>query len=117
MLPFGVIVENFLTMFLHHGQASVELQGIKGLWSLRSSINDPYDSLLVVSFISETRVLAMNMDDELEESEIEGFCAEAQTLFCQNAIHDQLIQVQFHLGYFLWLYLSLDNFQAKCCSL
>ncbi|XP_074558641.1 DNA damage-binding protein 1a [Curcuma longa] len=74
-------------------QASVELQGIKGLWSLRSSINDPHDSLLVVSFISETRVLAMNMDDELEESEIEGFCAEAQTLFCQNAIHDQLVQV------------------------
>ncbi|KAG6496539.1 hypothetical protein ZIOFF_044406 [Zingiber officinale] len=74
-------------------QASVELQGIKGLWSLRSSINDPYDSLLVVSFISETRVLAMNMDDELEESEIEGFSAEEQTLFCQNAIHDQLVQV------------------------
>ena len=38
----------------------------------------------------------MNMDDELEESEIEGFCAEAQTLFCQNAIHDQLVQVQFY---------------------
>lgn len=74
-------------------QASVELQGIKGLWSLRSSTNDPYDTFLVVSFINETRVLAMNMDDELEESEIEGFCAEAQTLFCQNAIHDQLVQV------------------------
>lgn len=71
----------------------------------------------MVSFISETRVLAMNMDDELEESEIEGFCAEAQTLFCQNAIHDQLVQVQFHHGSFLWLYLSLDNFQAKCCLL
>ncbi|WOL18645.1 DNA damage-binding protein 1 [Canna indica] len=74
-------------------QASVELQGIKGLWSLRSSTNDPYDTFLVVSFISETRVLAMNMDDELEESEIEGFCAEVQTLFCQNAIDDQLVQV------------------------
>ncbi|WOL16215.1 DNA damage-binding protein 1 [Canna indica] len=74
-------------------QASVELQGIKGLWSLRSSTNDLYDTFLVVSFISETRVLAMNMDDELEECEIEGFCAEIQTLFCQNAIDDQLVQV------------------------
>ncbi|XP_010906318.1 DNA damage-binding protein 1a [Elaeis guineensis] len=74
-------------------QASVELQGIKGLWSLRSSTNDPYDTFLVVSFISETRILAMNMDDELEETEIEGFDAQAQTLFCHNAMHDQLVQV------------------------
>ncbi|XP_010941529.1 DNA damage-binding protein 1a [Elaeis guineensis] len=74
-------------------QASVELQGIKGLWSLRSSTNDPYDTFLVVSFISETRILAMNMDDELEETEIEGFYAQAQTLFCHNAMHDQLVQV------------------------
>lgn len=74
-------------------QASVELQGIKGLWSLRSSTDDPHDTFLVVSFISETRVLAMNMEDELEETEIEGFYAQAQTLFCQNAINDQLVQV------------------------
>ncbi|KAJ6840719.1 DNA damage-binding protein 1a [Iris pallida] len=74
-------------------QASVELQGIKGLWSLRSSTNDPHDTFLVVSFISETRILAMNMEDELEETEIEGFYAQAQTLFCQNAINDQLVQV------------------------
>ncbi|XP_038978806.1 DNA damage-binding protein 1a [Phoenix dactylifera] len=74
-------------------QASVELQGIKGLWSLRSSTNDQYDTFLVVSFISETRILAMNMDDELEETEIEGFYAQAQTLFCYNAMHDQLVQV------------------------
>ncbi|AQK88922.1 DNA damage-binding protein 1a [Zea mays] len=30
-------------------QASVELQGIKGLWSLKSSINDPFDMYLVVT--------------------------------------------------------------------
>ncbi|KAM0950707.1 putative transcription factor WD40-like family [Dioscorea sansibarensis] len=74
-------------------QASVELQGIKGLWSLRCSTSDVYDTFLVVSFINETRVLAMNMEDELEETEIEGFYAQAQTLFCQNAINDQLVQV------------------------
>lgn len=75
-------------------QASVELQGIKGLWSLRCSTSDVYDTFLVVSFINETRVLAMNMEDELEETEIEGFYAQAQTLFCQNAINDQLVQVE-----------------------
>nr|POF11929.1 dna damage-binding protein 1 [Quercus suber] len=30
-------------------QASVELQGIKGMWSLRSSTDDPFDTLLVVT--------------------------------------------------------------------
>lgn len=71
----------------------MELQGIKGLWSLRSSTNDPHDTFLVVSFISETRILAMNMEDELEETEIEGFNSQTQTLLCQNVVYDQLVQV------------------------
>ncbi|KAM0921927.1 hypothetical protein ACQ4PT_006526 [Festuca glaucescens] len=74
-------------------QASVELQGISGLWSLKSSFSDPYDMYLVVSFISETRFMAMNMEDVLEEMEIEGFDAQTQTLFCQNGISDLLIQI------------------------
>lgn len=74
-------------------QASVELQGIKGMWSLRSSTEDPYDTFLVVSFISETRILAMNMEDELEETEIEGFASQVQTLFCHDAVYNQLVQV------------------------
>ncbi|CAN6454562.1 unnamed protein product [Victoria cruziana] len=74
-------------------QASVELQGIKGMWSLRSSTDDPYDTFLVVSFISETRILAMNSEDELEETVIDGFISEVQTLYCQNIIHNQLVQV------------------------
>eukprot|EP00256_Glycine_max_P062141 XP_014631544.1 DNA damage-binding protein 1b [Glycine max] len=74
-------------------QASVELQGIKGMWSLRSSTDDPFDTFLVVSFISETRILAMNLEDELEETEIEGFCSQVQTLFCHDAVHNQLVQV------------------------
>ncbi|KAI3824589.1 hypothetical protein L1987_06052 [Smallanthus sonchifolius] len=74
-------------------QASVELQGIKGMWSLRSATDDLYDTFLVVSFISETRILAMNLEDELEETEIEGFCSQLQTLFCHDAVHNQLVQV------------------------
>jgi DNA damage-binding protein 1 len=75
-------------------QASAELQGIKGIWSLRASSTDTFDTFLVVSFISETRILAMNADDELEETEIDGFDSDAQTLFCHNAIYNQLVQVR-----------------------
>ncbi|KAK4488128.1 hypothetical protein RD792_003870 [Penstemon davidsonii] len=74
-------------------QASVELQGIKGMWSLRSATYDPYDTFLVVNFVGETRILAMNLEDELEETEIEGFCSNVETLFCHDAVHDQLLQV------------------------
>ncbi|KAK8567775.1 hypothetical protein V6N13_105725 [Hibiscus sabdariffa] len=74
-------------------QASVELQGIKGMWSLRSSTDDPFDTFLVVSFISETRILAMNLEDELEETEIDGFNSQVQTLFCHDAVYNQLVQV------------------------
>ncbi|KAJ7544909.1 hypothetical protein O6H91_09G098400 [Diphasiastrum complanatum] len=74
-------------------QASAELQGIKGMWSLRATSMDAFDTFLVVSFISETRILAMNTDDELEETEIAGFDSDAQTLFCHNAVHDQLVQI------------------------
>jgi DNA damage-binding protein 1 len=74
-------------------QASVQLQGIKGLWSLKSSLNDQYDTFLVVTFINETRFLAMNKENELEETDIEGFDSETQTLVCGSAIHNQLIQV------------------------
>lgn len=63
------------------------------MWSLRSAINDPYDTFLVVSFINETRILAMNIEDELEETEIEGFCSNVKTLFCHDAAYDQLVQV------------------------
>ena len=32
-------------------------------------------------------------DDELDEAEISGFDAAAQTLYCGNTLHDQLVQV------------------------
>lgn len=63
------------------------------MWSLRSSTDDPFDTFLVVSFIRETRILAMNIEDELEETEIEGFCSQVQTLFCHYAVYNQLVQV------------------------
>lgn len=69
------IVRNGIGMV---GQATVELPGIRGIWSLRAAFDDSHDSLLVLTFVGETRLLAINEDDELEEAEPEGFDADAQ---------------------------------------
>lgn len=87
------------------------------MWSLRSSTDDPFDTFLVVSFISETRILAMNLEDELEETEIEGFCSQVQTLFCHDAVHNQLVQVGSGLILLLWWFSSflVDLTPASFC--
>lgn len=72
-------------------QAALELQGIKGLWSLRQGHAEEYDRYLVQAFIGETRVLAIEQD-QLVETEIPGFSIE-QTLFCCNLCADLLLQV------------------------
>ena len=69
------IVRNGIGMI---GQATIDLPGIRGLWSLRGSFEDNFDSFLVLTFVGETRLLAINDDDELEEAEPEGFDADAQ---------------------------------------
>ncbi|KAL3498131.1 hypothetical protein ACH5RR_040863 [Cinchona calisaya] len=74
-------------------QDRVAVQGIKGMWSLRSATNDFYDTTLVYSFINETCVLKMNLENELKQTETAGFCLEAQTLYCHNAVYNQLLQV------------------------
>ena len=56
----------------------MELAGIKGLWALRESAMDAFDTFLVLSFVGETRVLAISADDELDEAELPGFNADAQ---------------------------------------
>ncbi|CAI5489016.1 unnamed protein product [Closterium sp. Naga37s-1] len=74
-------------------QATVELEGIKGMWSLRRGTWEEHDTLLVVTFVSETRSLAINDEDELDETDVLGFDQHAQTLFCGNVVHDQIVQV------------------------
>ncbi len=54
---------------------------------------DAYDKYLVLTFVGQTRILAMNAECELGEVEIPGFDAEAQTLYCGNTVHDHLVQV------------------------
>eukprot|EP01114_Cavostelium_apophysatum_P022802 TRINITY_DN8377_c0_g1_i1.p1 TRINITY_DN8377_c0_g1~~TRINITY_DN8377_c0_g1_i1.p1 ORF type:complete len:965 (-),score=280.18 TRINITY_DN8377_c0_g1_i1:487-3381(-) len=70
-------------------QASIDLPGIKGIWSLREG---DFDKYIIMSFVGETRVLAMS-GEELEEIEFAGFQSDEQTLYCGNAGAGQFVQV------------------------
>ena len=52
----------------------------------------PLDSYLIVSFIAETRILAINDNDELEEA-VFGFDASSQTIECANISGNAICQV------------------------
>ncbi|EFJ48849.1 UV-damaged DNA binding complex subunit 1 protein, partial [Volvox carteri f. nagariensis] len=73
-------------------QATVELPGIKGVWSLRSHYDDEYDKYLLLTFVGETRLLALNTEEELDEAELPGFDSGSQTLWCGNMATDHLLQ-------------------------
>jgi DNA damage-binding protein 1 len=72
-------------------QASIELEGIKGMWSLREKSDSSFDKYLVQSFTAETRVLAI-VNDEMGEVELSGFLP-GRTLFCGNMAGDLVLQV------------------------
>lgn len=73
--------------------ACIDLPKIKGMWALKSGIDDsPYDNTLVLSFVGHTRVLMLS-GEEVEETEIEGFLSDQQTFYCANVAHGQILQV------------------------
>lgn len=98
-------------------QAEVEMEGIKGMWSLRRGFHEQDDTFLVQSFVRETRILGVqrskdiemegskdDMDDNNEEEEggalaevtIGGFNSSKSTLFAGNVAvggSDLLVQV------------------------
>lgn len=76
-----------------HEQASMELQGLKGVWSLRQNESEVFDKFLVQSYIGETRVLAIQ-DEELGEVEnTSDFMTNQQTLYCGNVLGGLIVQV------------------------
>lgn len=68
------------------------------MWSVRSSWLDTYDSHLVLSFVGETRLLAISEEDVLDEAVIPGFDGDSQTLLAATTLHDHLLQVGFVCG-------------------
>lgn len=74
-----------------HEHASIDLPGIKGIWSLRVGSSD-YDDFIVLSFVGQTRILMLS-GEEVEETELAGFDSDKQTFLCANVSHSQILQV------------------------
>lgn len=76
-------------------QAVIQLPGVKGLFSLRDGDASEMNKYLVVTFINETRILGFVGEDgdTLDETEITGFNAAAQTLCCGNMQGNLFVQV------------------------
>ena len=79
-------------------EASIELEGIQGVWGVKEKASDEYHRYLVQTYASETRMLALEKDEEtdeeaLAECEIAGFDAAQRTLFVGNMGDKMLLQV------------------------
>lgn len=73
-----------------NGQASIELSGVKGIWSIP---RDGNDSFLILSFIHETRVLGLNMEEELDELEIPALDSSSTSIYCSHVEDGVFLQV------------------------
>ncbi len=73
-------------------QAAIDVDGIKGMWSLRTSETNMFDKYLVQTFISETRILGIE-NEEMSEAEIPGFLCDTSTLYCGNVYGNKIVQV------------------------
>jgi DNA damage-binding protein 1 len=72
--------------------ASIDLQGITGMWTLKMDMSMEFDSILVLSFVQHTRLLSLDGVD-VSETEISGFQSDCRTFYCGNVAHDQVVQV------------------------
>ena len=73
-------------------QAAIEMEGIKGLWALKPSLDAPFDKYLVMTFRGETRILGLE-DQTMEEVEVDSFDCNTRTLVCGNMLGKNIVQV------------------------
>ncbi|CAI8051485.1 DNA damage-binding protein 1 [Geodia barretti] len=74
-------------------QASIDLAGVKGVWSLRCGTEmAESDNTLVLAFVGQTTVLSLK-GEEVEETELEGIAADQQTHYCSNVIGNKILQI------------------------
>ena len=57
------------------------------------TISTLYPHYIHTELPPQTRVLAINEEEELDEAELPGFDAAAHTLYCGNTVHNHLVQV------------------------
>jgi len=73
--------------------ASVELQGIKEIFSVKRLSTDRFHSYLIQSFSTETRVLELVGAEEMVEASLPGLNADMPTLFAGNVVGDLFVQI------------------------
>ncbi|GJD12440.1 DNA damage-binding protein 1 [Galdieria sulphuraria] len=76
-----------------HEQASVEVPGVKELFSLKRSSLSSQHSLLLLSFASESRVLELVSTELMAEANFPVFEMQEPTLYCGNVVGDCIVQI------------------------
>ncbi|CAI6352621.1 unnamed protein product [Macrosiphum euphorbiae] len=72
--------------------ATIDLLGIKGIWSLSFNTKSDLDDTLVLSFVWHSKVLAFH-SEEAEEIYVEGFESELQTFYCGKSSDNKMVQI------------------------
>jgi DNA damage-binding protein 1 len=73
--------------------AAIEISGVKGVWALRPSFYEKHDDMLVISFVNQTRVLALRGNAMTQLASHSGIELYARTLAAVNVMDDMVIQV------------------------
>ena len=76
-----------------HEYASIDLPGVKGLWSLSCLPASTKHDTLILAFVGQSLFLRLDGEEVSEIPEIPGFVSEEQTLHASNVVNSQLLQV------------------------
>lgn len=70
-----------------------DVQGVTGIWSLRPTFDALHDSILVFSFVAETRFQKLQGGSLEEMEDMGGFISQEPTLCCANVLGNAFVQV------------------------
>ncbi|CEP12236.1 hypothetical protein [Parasitella parasitica] len=73
--------------------ATIGISGVKGVWALRSSFYEKHDDTLVISFVNQTRLLALRGNAMTQVNAHSGINVDCRTLIAVNVKNDMVIQV------------------------
>ncbi|KAI8988150.1 mono-functional DNA-alkylating methyl methanesulfonate N-term-domain-containing protein [Mycotypha africana] len=73
--------------------ATIEISGVKGIWTLRPSLEDTYDDLLVISFFDRTTLLEIRDNAMTQLDFYASIDLHSRTLVAANVIDNMIIQI------------------------
>lgn len=76
-----------------HEYASIDLEGVKGLWALKYLSSSTKQDSLLLSFVGQTIFLRLEGQDVTEVEEIPGFTNGEQTMYAGNVTDQQFLQI------------------------